>query len=612
MKALSATALAGGVALAAQDAQAACSDAAAVIIGSSAALSSNIPLVGNVASTGLNLFSLLACGGSAQEPLNVESVVELIRTELDQTQLEAAERGVFNAAKDLRLLGTQLNTDFDGTDFSELTTDEANTIVDTHIIPLINDFEKTEDQFFAALTTPNNNRESYDLSAAIVLANYKLFLSSLAIAAAQDAVSEELAFNTAERISLDVIDYQTEAARQRDVELEIRHQSFGSSPGRDEYTPILKRQGTVFFVGTTFSCVVNPISGCPAITAAKAAGRKKVTNLHAALDRQDLQLALLAAKAAQMELDPYVDLGSVTIDQPRTPVMIGIRAQNRNKQCLVIAGGGHQVNGDLSEGEIRLADCDPMLSRQTWFLEESGQIRSSIADLCIEATDRSSKLFAKACNNTGRQRWSRDGNLLRVRVDGSTRCMKKQISKSVIRHRSCDSSSDRQQWLAFSPLRNGEASEFRGFGPFNPLVVDALGQEFDEARVEDNPSNPGLCVNDSSTPSLEVCDRFDGGQYWAEGGGGSFRPLLDRSRFLNVSLSSELQLGNSGSSQAVITRSEVGDGVFLFLNTAGNFVFAGAPEAGANLFADSLPVDENGEPVEFSLWRHVDGSQFPG
>lgn len=608
-KALSATALAGLTVLGAQEAQAACSKEINVLLGSSAALAGNIPDVGGPLASGLSLINLFLCGGETPVILSEDDVKELIRSELDDDAAERARRNFKNVEDEMNELGLILSIDFDDLEFDELDADQIRDV--QAAIDDVRDFiEISETDFSVPLTASNNNRASYDLSASIVLAHYKLFLGALEAKSSQGELATARIISTANVITLDFDKYEAEALRLRDLELRIDHQQFGSSPGRHEYTPVITRQGTELFVGATRSCVPNPTIGCPALDAAQTGGHNELARMHEAFDRQDRQIALIKARAAAMSVDPFVDLSTVTVEPPPTSVMLGIRAESVQEKCVVFKGGGHTADGDLVGGEIQLADCDPALSRQQWFLDDDGRIRSSVADLCVQATNNDNKIFALPCGESTKQVWTRDGNLLKVSIDGSNRCMKKSKGKDILRHKPCSSSKERMHYFAFSPLHSGEVSEFLGFGPVNPSTAEILGVEFDEANLADDGFDPGLCVGEENLVSLRVCDRYAANQYWAQDGGGSFRPMLRRNKFLNVSQSDEIGLKSSGSQLTVVTRGEVADGVFLFFNAAGNSVFAGAFEAGARLFADALVVDGNGDPEEFTLWRHFNGGKF--
>lgn len=604
------------ITLSVQTVQADCSTNADTILQASSAVAGSLPAVGPVVGVGLSLGGFFGCGNDAK-PLDVKTVVGLIRSELDSQAFNEIEDNVEDIADSITLLSNTLATDplLADANLESLNPIQASSI-NIRIESIIGDINNAENSFLSPMIAQNDTRETYDLTPALVLANYKLGLAKLSTAISHQEHYAILAQQVSRGILNDIKEFKSESNRLREMTISIDDKNERSKASA---TIRFKRNGTLI-LKESFSCqkidptVSQSCNGGSMRDRANVFKLRKVSELLGALDKQDAQMALIQSKAEAILQDPYVDLATVT-GRPETHVLLGNLQQGALNRCIYSKNGQLGSDGELTEGKTRVLSCDPISSRQTWVLKESGHIRSSIANLCLEATRVDDNVVTRECSdgNLG-QVWTRHNNQLTVQIDGGTRCLSSTSNKLI--HDQCDNA-HRQRWLAFSSFENGFPSlkQSLGFGPFSTVAAELLGEEVEQEIVDDL----RLCVftgeinedSGSREPELGKCNRFDSNALWAQDTDGRFRPLLIRNQVLDgYMVGNSMVLTQEKGPGSIFSRFGTADNVFVLTSQTDelNSVFPDTQEEGSKLITGFFNSVER--PGDSLAWQHFNGGKF--
>lgn len=611
------------VALSGQTAEAAdCAEGVDTSLGLAATISGLVP-DGGFVSAGFSIFQSMLCEATPQ--LTAEDVIDLIRDELDDQAIAEAEGHLELAGQNLHLLGLRLgggDPQFDGVRLESMDLAQAILLI-VDLAAIRSDIRAAEIGFHTPLTA-RNNRTRYDLSIAIILAHYNLTLAKLATAVSDGIIARTFAENVANDILADVADYKEESNRLRGISIDIMERDNDSIGVR------FMRSGRAMTPKRTFECI-----GCyaqgehpqqPALQNRLLAILKAETEtLFAELDVQDDRLAVLESRAQALLDDPFSFAPLVTATGD-TPVLLKNAHPNAKNRCLFNRAGHLDRDSNLKPGATRMRGCNPALSHQGWILEESGHVRSSIANLCLTAKP-DKKVLTEECSDAqdveldDRQTWFRDGNTFRVEIDGQQTCLTpgKGGTNSpdiVARHIPCEDSILQQQWLAFSQLRNGRAPQLPGPSEELPTpeeleaIVDELNADADNA----------LCLHASS--ELRPCDRLDAEMLWAEDAQGRLQPFDLDSRPLSFHPEIDdlvsTDFGLSRPQQALQNVTELplfrlqapdGSSTFVRLDT-GELLFPGVQESQAQIFTGPVVPDVEGNLDNSVFWRHFNGGRF--
>lgn len=599
------------VALTAQTAQAAdCSDEASTFLDLAGATSGLIPTAGSVASAGFSILGTLVC--EDETPISEEAVVGLIRNELDGQALTTAGRNIHRItgdmeafARDLSLVDPSIRFESPDPTFVGETIEEIEAIE--------GDIFDAESDFFGPFSTTNNARTSYDLRAAILLANYKLTLAQLRTSLVQDGDTAEFNFRVAERILLDFEEFRAEADRLRGMELVTVRKATRS---RVE----IYRSGRPIGVSEQ--------DDYPFYTTDKYRDdieerlRDKlrydvVIPLLDQLDAQEQALLAVEARAQAMFEDPFVSLSTVEVPSYRGVFLRSVADGARNR-CLFNDGGRVTLDANgaidrLQDGKSRTRQCDARESMQQWRLLDNGNIQSSVGDLCLTAQDYKSVVEVQPCEpDNERQVWTRHGDQLRVEVDGTTTCMMTSPDGAnrgdrEIRHFACNENDGRQRWLVFSQLRHGRPVDLSSI---DPQAFASLEDFQTLAR-----SGPDLCPQEfaSGAFALEVCTR-NSAAFWAHDTAGrlhkfSFGSSVETRAIHPSEIDTRIAVSDQGG--LAFTREESRNGAVTFTVVDDErMLFPGASERFAVMFLDAPLADENGELDELMYWQHFNGGKF--
>lgn len=611
MKVFTGASMAACMSLAAQSVYAGCSDKFSSILQITGALSSVLPAVGPVASAGADLSNLLLC---LEDPLDRDQVINLIRDELDANAVSQTESAIDKFAGDLAILRDDLESDYTNIDFDSLS-DTDRKIIRESIDRILGDIALAEGPFLAAFTTPNNLRKQYDLTLPLLLANYKLALLHLLRSIEPDP---DLRIKVAtDKILKDFTAYRQESDRLSDFNYRIttRITSLGHVADLK-----ITRAGQTFFTGS-YGCDSIFDNNCgekdDSIEKAKRAAYQEISKQ---LNRLDLQnethVALLKAKIQALRADPLADLSSVPL-QVEVPVMLVNTHPNAANRCAFRSGGGINFNtGELREGTTRLRGCDPLINLQKVYLQDNGQIRSAIANLCFESVSSENKVYFLKCDDPKavrpEQQWERDGNRFKVKFKGQTRCLSPRpdnISSldQTFRHVTCTDSSA-QEWYVFSPLQNKAT-------PDGAVAITPNSEDFGVK------ANPTLCLEFGKfnsavgfrEPALATCDRYRREALWAQDALDVFRPLLTPRQVLGGRFQgAPLVLKDESASGGEYIRNEIGDGTVTFLlkKGSGRFLFPDGAYIDSLVYADIAPSDGFGQPTDVVFWKHFNGGKW--
>ncbi len=587
------------ISLTAQSANAAICDSGEFLNILSTAVSA-MPGAGAAAGAGIALGNTLFCG--VQTPLTVDFLIELVRTELDANALLETQDHLNDIKYGIDLLSERLQKD-DIKDINlEDLPDAKKSEIRGDIVNIIDDIEYTEAVFIAAFSRPNNAREKYDLTAPLALANFKLSL--LKLLTNLESTYKTRAEQIATEILFDFSRYEKELDRLRDFTYELSYSS-----GR--IWGVIRRNGKNiedFSIPRSDPSPTEPTEA--ELEEAKEKAFNKITQLLRPFDLQDgIQVALIKANAEALLNDPLADLSSVT-PKLDIPVLLQNRHPNAKNRCLLTRAGGVELNkGDLIDGSTRMRDCEPFVNRTRFFLEDNGQIRSTIANLCLEADTENTVLSRKCDADHPHQQWKRDqDDRFRVMFKGKMRCLTPRPDNisgtdQALRHVEC-SDSAAQQWYVYSPLQNKSSSLFADSFPF---IED----------IELN-ANRTLCLGlgefnkdiGFQEPALATCDPYRADLMWAQDGQGKFHPFSAPEQFLGGRFQgAPLILKEDGGSYS---RDEVADGTVTFQlnNGSGRFLFPNSADRGALVFADIAPNDGFGNFDDRVFWKHSNGGLF--
>ncbi len=609
-----------------QSSHAGCGDKVSTILQASSIMASFLPKYGDVSSAGLALSDLFICDdGDGSEELDVSKVVELIRTELDENTYAITELEVKGIASDMKNLAfemEEIGDDQPGANFEELD-DSSKSYLRGIIYPIIGRIDEVENQFNVVLTKPNNARFEYDMSLPIVMANYRLGLIAIYEALqGRDTLGSEYG----EKINENFPGYLKESNRLRDVQVEIADTSKGDTI---RYDVEIHRTGTVLYEDAA-ECTKNT-SGCGYNGMKRAAEEMafiEVTKMLHVLDLQEETLiSLLLAKAKILEEGGYTsDFDYITLNEPDTRVMIKNGHPDAADMCVFMwAGGIDPLDESLENAATRLHKCRPYEGRQQFFFEDNGQIRSTVANLCLQAVDTDNKALFRECKDDedtsvdlSDQQWLRKGDKLQVKFEGNTRCLSTRPGEAgandeSFRHVPCEDTKA-LQWFVYSPLENKElsggvapiASDSEDFGVItDPKLCAALG---DDAPF----------YSDDRYVHLATCERYDVEQLWAQDGSGKLRLFT----------TPDMVIAGMTQGEPLITKSEenTGDGAiyepddsnekgvaFLLKKGSGRYLFAESSQENAFLLSTEPPVDfsanTSGVFEDRVYWEHFDGGK---
>lgn len=618
---------AAAVALSASPAKAAeCSDGSRTALELATIFSGLVPEVGAAASAGFALSGMFLCDDG--EPLDEAEIVDLIREQASDDAADVAELHLPLVTAKMLDIADVLEAAGD-TDLADLDIGTRNWIR-TQISIIGGDLDTITAALVVPLSNPVNSRMSYDLGPALTFAHYRLALASLgaqidggtnADAAVVDSVLEHIEA------------YRAESDRLRGISIGNLDPNPGNKSIADVQIPAIVsnasfRRSGAGFSGTVAITLDETHTLADIIFAFDHPGEfalhQYTAPLFRELDAQDAELALLQSRAHVLADDLFADFASIAA-VPETPVMLkNIHPSSKNR-CLFNRVGYLGLDGDLQSGATRMRGCVPADSQQQWLLRDNGQIRSSIADLCLTAK-ANDKVLIEPCSDVNvRQLWTRDGNRFTVEIAGKVTCLAPGIGDLnspdiVARHMTCDDEVLQQEWLVFSPLRSGRPFQIGAASVVSLLDVDGLDALTDALQEE---AEGGLCLDSSAT--LRACDRLDADLLWAEDAQGRLQPFdLDRRPLsFNPNLPdevstdfglSEADLVNENVEPFHFERFEVGPGfvTFAVLGTI-ELLFPGAVEEGSGLFKGPVATDDSGEPVltEDVFWRHFNGGQLP-
>ncbi len=620
---------AAAVALSASPAEAAeCSDGVRTALQLATVFSGAITLEGAVggvpsaASAGFALAGMLACDDG--EPLDEQAIVDRIREEIsDQAADVAGERLPFATARmrdlaaDLQDLGDIDLASIDSTTRDNLRQDIAD--IEGHLDIIVS-------ALVVPLRTPVNSRTSYDLSDALTFAHYQLALARLGAQLDGGTDADE---TVVDNVLSNIEDYQVESDRLRGISVGATNASLNII-----LIPQLQTLGTATFrrsgenSAKEVAITVDETTVLEDLALALLDFEQFALIQHAAslfgqLDAQNAQLSLLRSRALALDVDPFSDFASV-VSVPETSVMLKNIHPQANNRCLFNRVGYRDLEGELKNGATRTRECVPADSQQQWILEDNGQIRSAIADLCLTAK-ADNKVLIEPCNDLSvRQLWTRDGNRFKVDINGVVTCLAPGIGginsgDIVARHMTCDDTVPQQEWLVFSQLRSGSLPQIGAASVSTLLDVEGVTAL---ANTLEEEASGGLCLDSSAT--LRPCDRLDSDLLWAQDAQGRLQPFdLDKRPLsfnpeLPDEISTDFGLTEAELIDAVVTplffeRFEVGPGFVTFaLAGTNDLLFPGAFEEGSELFVDVVPTDENGAPILFEdvFWRHFNGGKF--
>ncbi len=614
------------VALSASPAEAAeCSDGSRTALQLATIFSGLIPEVGAAASAGFAVSGMLLCDDG--ESLDEAAIVDLIREQISDDAANVAELHLPLITAKMLDIADVLEAAGD-TDLADLDVGTRNWLR-TQISIVAGDLDAITTALVVPLSNPVNSRMSYDLGPALTFAHYRLALASLGaqIDGGNNADAAEV-----ESVLDHIEAYRVESDRLRGISLG----DFSPNPGIVSIAA-LELPATVS--NASFRRSGAGFSGTVAITIdethtiedmifafdnpAEFALTQFTAQLFHELDAQDAELALLQARARALLDDPLADFASIAA-VAETPVMLKNIHPNANNRCLFNRVGYLDLDGELESGATRMRGCVPADSQQQWLLRDNGQIRSSIADLCLTAK-ADDKVLVEPCNEVDvRQQWTRDGNRFAVEIAGKVTCLAPGIGglnspDVVARHMTCDDAVLQQQWLVYSTLRSGRPFQIGAASVAEVLDVDGL-DALTDALLEE--TEGGLCLDASAT--LQACDRLDADLLWAEDAQGRLQPFdLDRRPLSsNPNLPDEVST-DFGLSEAELVDDNVvpfqferfvaGPGFVTFaVQGTLELLFPGAVEEGAGLFKGPVDTDESGAPVLIDdvSWRHFNGGRF--
>jgi|GEM_PF-2747743 len=590
-----------------------CSETAETIVNVSATAVSFIPKVGDIASAGIGLGAALFC--DENEPLNVQDVLNIVRDELDAFTLATVEGNLEAASFAMETTAVQLENGeapFVGSD-----ADIAGAIFD-RALSIKGDINLAEEPFSVQMRQVNNQRMSYDLSAALVLANYKLALVQLVTASSTSDSALLFADQVANEILADVPGYRLEADRLREMTAVKAGNGY-----------ILKRGGAqVFGQGGTRSGVEN----------------HRIIPFLEELDAQDAQLALVEARALALLDDPFVDLSTVPVPAPRAPIML--KSLSDANRCVQNVEGRFRHDGVLREGFTRQRDCVPTLSSQLWLLEDSGRIRSNHAPVCLTARDDSKgTVMVEECTGdeegngvSENQVWTRRGDTFEVVIDGVTTCLQnpRDFGKTL-RHKSCLSNDSHQvqQWHVYAPLKSGRPAQLPDV---DPTTLSTLPFEDVVAISEGFGAGSNLCASRGTFEmQLVECARYRRGvapQLWAQDAQGLLQSLDADSPTLVLPVFDDVENPDGPLLVGALTSNPPapGSGILFERNPEADGAVTLTREDDGNLL---LPVptgfnfeihptvipaffvvtgveqpDENGDLPDDHFWQHFIGGKF--
>lgn len=590
------------VALGAQSAEAAeCSENASKILDLAATATGLIPQVGPVVSAGIAVSSTLVCEEGS--PLDAGAVVGLIRDEFDENAHRAMELAIPIVQGSMLTLTEELTYDYEGIDIETLDPDAADDLV-SGIIALSNTIALgPEPVFFAAMTSRNNARITYDLGPAILLANFKLMLAQLATSLEQSSRTSSHVTTRASEILTQIEAYRREANRLRGMHIEMERKPTSR-------TAVLKRSGTGVGISRkeTFSLgLSSELKQSIEDQLTRDIEDNFILPLLDQLDDQDEHLALLEARALALLEDPFRSLGDVSVTAP-TGVWLKNASVDANNRCLFNRKGFVTLDDTLQNGATRMRECDRLSSHQEWHLQDNGLIRSAIADLCLTATSDNSIVKIEPCDATEeRQIWTRHGDQFRVEINNTERCLTPSNGglnngDQAAQHKPCDADDDRQQWLVYAPLRQGKPINLSSVDP-SSLVLEDIRELAERAD---------LCLTRSfSDLDMRDCSR-DNVVLWAHAADETLRSFLflDSQRGVRPASSSDRKVGLFAD-PVPFSRSEADDGSVTFTNTVdGTLLFPGAVEDGADVFSDAPVTNAEGELDDIMFWRHTNGGKF--
>ena len=617
---------AAAVALSASSAEAAeCSDGSRTALELATIFSGVIPEVGTAASAGFALSGMLLCDDG--QSLDEGEIVDLIREQASDDAADVAALHLPLVTAKMLDIADVLEAAGD-TDLAALDIGTRNWIR-TQISIIGGDLDTITTALVVPLSNPVNSRMSYDLSPALTFAHYRLALASLG-AQIDGATNTDAA--VVESVLEHIEAYRAESDRLRGISIGDVDPNPGIKSIADVVIPAtvshasFRRSGAGF--GGTVAIKLDETHTFEDIVFAFDYPREFALHQHTAplfreLDAQDAQLALLQSRAHAMVEDPFADFASVAAI-PETPVMLKNIHPNSKNRCLFNRVGYLDLDGELQSGATRMRGCVPADSQQQWLLRDNGQIRSSIAELCLTAK-ADNKVLVEPCSDVNvRQLWTRDGNRFKVQIAGEVTCLAPGIGglnspDIVARHMTCDDAVLQQEWLMFSQLRSGRPFQVGAASVVELLDVDGLDALTDALQEE---AEGGLCLDSSAT--LRACDRLDADLLWAEDAQGRLQPFdLDRRPLsFNPNLPdevstdfglSEADLVNENVEPFYFERFEVGPGFVTFAVQGTNeLLFPGAVEEGSGLFKGPVATDENGAPVliEDVFWRHFNGGKL--
>ena len=638
-------------ALFAQPVYAGCSGNTDLILNSSAAVAAITPIPGSkYASAALKLGALFSCKENGEvQALQIADVIDLIRDELDEQAFNTAkddlneiERRLRKLYRDLAGNGETIDGvptdiyDFKNAIIGSLTQEQMAFIRDevNEIVALIDD---TETDLSDRLVTPNNSRIEYNLSVALLLANYRIALFNLlrdaeSVENYTDLVNTSLKKWLGSGTEVGILNgYKNESDRLSDILITSSSDSATHKVWADAR---LKRAGkTLKYYREECDPELAPgfdSSSCKESILKSSVEYRATQDLKAILAKLDLQedthLALVQAKAEALRNNPYANLEEVA--PKNMPLVEFVNAHpNAKNRCIFVKGGGvNPISGSIVQAATRLRSCDSVLNRQHFTLEDTGQIRSAIGDLCLEASNSESKVFLRKCSSSVKQVWERDGNRFQVQYGGQTHCLSPRpdhISKTdeTLRHVACSSKVE-QQWYVFSPLQNKALPA--GVEPITAYSHDPETGELVVNEYFGVKADPHYCLGMGTynsdigrqEPALEACDRYNSKVQWAQDELGQFRPLSNPTQVIAgvgpykpLILADESEVGIGPR----YDRNDIGNGAVTFQRKSDStrFLHSETAEEGAYVFSnDNIIFDINGDPSDVAQWKHFNDGKW--